>query len=167
MSKVQSFLNKITPGIVSTCAKHKILPSLVIAQAALETGWGTSELATKAKNLFGLKANNTWKGPTYTKVSAEHLKGQKVSLASQFRKYDTWSSSIVDHAKHLTSQPRYKSVVDEYDYQTACFAILAAGYATDPLYASKLINIIERNNLIKYDKQLLNEINSTHRKERT
>ena len=145
-----TFLSKITTGIKDCWTKHQILPSVVLAQSILESGWGTSDKALKANNLFGIKANSDWKGPTVTLPTQEHINGKWITIDAKWRKYGSWSDCLVDHATFL-SKPRYKMIIGNADYKSVCQALQNAGYATDPTYASKLIGVIESNDLTKYD----------------
>ncbi|MBE6070072.1 MAG: hypothetical protein E7211_20640 [Clostridium lundense] len=131
--------------------KSKILASLTIAQAILESGDGNSGLTVQGNALFGIKANKSWRGKVWTGSTVEYYDGTRTSIVAGFRAYDSWQESIADHSELLTGLSRYKAVVGETDYKKACKAIQAAGYATDPLYATKLIGLIEVNQLYKYD----------------
>jgi len=162
MSK-QDFLNQIKDGAIQSWKEHKILPSLVGAQAALESGWGTSKLATEANNLFGIKVGDGWNSDTYTVPTKEwdEKKNKFITVDAAFRKYDNWSQSVTDHGKFFTSTPfrtdNYKHVIGETNYVDAVNAILKpvaeASYATDPGYSGKITNIIEQYNLIEWDKE--------------
>ncbi|MCL2105817.1 MAG: glucosaminidase domain-containing protein [Oscillospiraceae bacterium] len=127
-----------------------ILPSLTLAQAILESGWGKSELAQKANALFGIKADSAWKGPRYEKKTTEHIDGKQVEITAAFRAYGSWEESIADHAALLRGS-RYKAVQGERDYKKACRAVHAAGYATAPDYADKLIKLVEQYGLTAWD----------------
>ena len=123
--------------------KSGILASLTIAQAILESGWGTSELATKANALFGIKADARWSGKAYSKDTKECYDGVTyTTITALFRAYDSWAESVADHSAFLLANKRYAAVVGERDYKAACKAIKAAGYATDPGYPQKLIGLI-------------------------
>ena len=138
--------------IASAAYSPDILPSVTIAQAALESGWGTSELATHANALFGIKADKRWSGRTYEIKTKEWYDGNEpVIIVDTFRAYSTWKESIADHTAFLTASPRYRYVIGEQDYKKACKALQAAGYSTDPDYANKLIRLIEKYNLNQYD----------------
>lgn len=132
--------------------KSGILASLTIAQAILESGWGTSELATKANALFGIKADARWSGRAYSKDTKECYDGVTyATITALFRAYDSWAESVADHSAFLLANKRYAAVVGERDYKVACKAIKAAGYATDPGYPQKLIGLIEKYGLTVYD----------------
>ena len=127
-----------------------ILPSLTIAQAILESGWGKSELAQKANALFGIKAGTSWKGPRMDKKTSEHIDGEQVEITAAFRAYGSWEESIADHGAFLRGS-RYKTVQGERDFKKACRAVHAAGYATDPGYANSLIKLVEQYGLTAWD----------------
>lgn len=130
----------------------RVLPSLTIAQAILESGWGRSGLTVKANALFGIKAGKSWKGKVYSAKTKECYDGVNfVNETAVFRAYDSWADSVADHTEFLCGLNRYKAVVGEKNYKKACEAIQAAGYATDPNYAKLLISLIEEYELYKYD----------------
>lgn len=148
----KDFIAKVGALAAADMARSGILASLTTAQAILESGWGTSALATKANALFGIKADSRWNGRVYnikTKECYDGLTFDDVNAA--FRAYDSWAESISDHSAFLTGSVRYAAVVGEIDYKVACSAIKAAGYATDPTYTEKLINIIETYGLKEFD----------------
>ena len=155
MSNV-AFLNKIKAGCLESWRSHKVLPSLVAAQAILESNWGKSGLASKDFNLFGVKAAGGWKGAICKYPTREFMNGKYITVQASFRKYPTIAASIVDHALFLVVNKRYKKVLGEKNYIVACNEIKKAGYATDPKYTSKLIQIIEANKLHLWDAEVLN-----------
>ena len=131
----------------------KILPSVIVAQAILESARGTSELARKANNLFGIKGN--YNGQSYTVKTKEYLNGKWTTVNAAFKKYPSYRESIIDHGNFFTSTPwrtqNYQRVLNANDYKTQAKALQVCGYATDPQYANKLINLIETNNLSSLD----------------
>ncbi|MFW8687352.1 glycoside hydrolase family 73 protein, partial [Streptococcus pyogenes] len=134
-------------------AKYKILPSLTAAQAILESGWGKH---APHNALFGIKADASWTGKSFnTKTQEEYQAGVITDIVDRFRAYDSWDESIADHGQFLVDNPRYQSVIGEADYKKACHAIKDAGYATASGYAELLIQIIEENNLQKWDKEAI------------
>lgn len=134
--------------------KNTFIPaSLIIAQAALESNWGTSGLTKKGNNLFGIKG----KGPagSCTMPTTEYVKGKPIKVDAAFRAYNNWGESISDHAKLILNgvswdRNKYKKVIG-VDGKTAAREIQKAGYATDPKYADKLIAIMDEYNLYQYD----------------
>lgn len=133
--------------------KSRILASVTIAQAILESGWGTSELCLNANALFGIKADARWGGKVYSKETKECYDGVNyTAVTALFRAYESWEESVRDHSAFLTASQRYAAVIGETDYKEACQALKAAGYATDPAYPKKLISLIDQYNLTAYDK---------------
>lgn len=122
--------------------------SIILAQAALETGWGASTIGG-AKNLFGIKG--TGPAGTTSVSTQEFINGRMVSVRAGFRKYNSWTESIADHSR-LLQNSRYRNAMNNKDNPDQ-FAreLQRAGYATDPNYASKLISIMKQNNLYQYD----------------
>lgn len=147
----QEFITKIKDGAVRGWNNYKVLPSLTIAQAILETGWGKSAIGN---NIFGIKADSNWSGRKKLVRTHEYVNGQKMYVDAYFRDYDNIYESLEDRFKFL-QKSRYIKVVGEGDYKKACTEIQKAGYATDPNYPSKLINIIEQYKLYNYDMEAL------------
>lgn len=147
---MSNFIEEVKRNIPSNT---KILPSVIVAQAILESARGTSELARKANNLFGIKGN--YNGQSYTVKTKEYLNGKWTTVNAAFKKYPSYCESIIDHGNFFTSTPwrtqNYKRVLNAKDYKTQAKALQACGYATDPQYANKLINLIETNNLSSLD----------------
>ena len=148
------FIKKIAPDAQKIYVNYKILASLVIAQGCLESAYGTSGLAVNGKNLFGVKGE--YNGKYVIMKTWEVINGRNVQVDAKFRKYPTWYESMQDLAKLYVNgvswdPNHYKAVVGEKNYKKATAALVDAGYATDPSYASKLNRIIETYNLTKYD----------------
>lgn len=155
MSKQTDFINSIKEGAIKSMKKHGVLASITIAQAILESSWGTSGLSANALNLFGIKA--TGSEPYTTMRTAEYTKKrEKYYINANFRKYNSYSESIEDHAKFLVENPRYKNsgFFSAKDYKGQANALVKAGYATDPNYANLLIQLIEQYGLKKYDENI-------------
>jgi len=119
---------------------------LILAQAALETGWGRHEIATaegrNSHNLFGIKAGSRWQGPTTEVVTHEYLNGQRTRMTDTFRVYGSFEESFTDYARLISDNPRYAGVVSAGSAEQAARALQAGGYATDPAYADKLIAVM-------------------------
>ena len=160
VTKQQDFINKIKDGAMRGWEKHRILPSLTIAQACLESNFGQSKLAKEGNNLFGIKGD--YKGESITINTREQKKdGSWITVDAEFAKYPDQATSVEEHGEFFSStnwrKENYKHVFGETDYKEAVRAILPpkaeAGYATDKMYADKIINIIEQYDLTKYDKE--------------
>ena len=150
----KDFIQRIASAASQDMQCFGILASVTMAQAILESGWGTSELATHANALFGIKADKRWSGKTYSIQTKEWYDGKNpVVITDSFRAYDSWEASITDHSRFLTSSERYQRVVHAGSYQAACTELQCAGYSTDPEYAKKLMELIERYQLTQYDKE--------------
>ncbi|MBF5054025.1 peptidoglycan hydrolase [Alcanivorax venustensis ISO4] len=121
---------------------------LILAQAALETGWGRREIPTSeggnSHNLFGIKAGADWKGPTTEVVTHEYINGQRTRVVDRFRVYDSYAEAFEDHGRLISDNPRYAPVLDAADANQAAQALQNGGYATDPAYADKLVALMDQ-----------------------
>jgi len=128
---------------------HGIPASIILAQGILESGAGKGKLAQSANNHFGIKCHTGWTG--------DSVKHDDDAEQECFRKYNQPSESYKDHSLFLTSRSRYANLfkLDKGDYQSWARGLKAAGYATDVKYPDKLIGLIERFELYKYDNEVL------------
>lgn len=146
--------------------KSGILASISAAQLILESGYGKSELAQKANNMFGMKkslSGNTWGGSSwdgtsiYTKETKEqNADGSYKTITADFRKYSCVEDSVADHSAYLLGAKngkslRYKGIKGMTDYKAVAQLIKDGGYATSLTYVEKLCSIIEKWNLTQYD----------------
>jgi hypothetical protein len=146
------FLTQLTPAALE-CEKVSGIPhAFTLAQGALESAWGSSVLATKGFNLFGVKADASWHGATLALPTKEHLSGKDVTVIAKWRKYADWDECMLDHAKFFRDNPRYRHALETTDPAEFARRVAAAGYATDPKYAQLLITIINSLNLQELDK---------------
>lgn len=157
MSIQSEFIQKIKDKAIEGWSIGKILPSLTIAQAILESDCGRSPLAVRSNNLFGIKASKDWTGKSVVHNTAEYANGtDEYRINASFRAYDSWEESIDDHSRFFHTpawrEVNYAKVIGETDYKKACKAIQDAGYATSNKYTKQLIDIIERYNLTEFDK---------------
>lgn len=141
----KEFLSRIIPLAKADMKKTKILASLTIAQAILESGWGTSALARKSNNLFGIKGN----GKNYK--TFEYINGKRVDIVDSFKVYPDWETSVTDHSGLFLRLSRYQNLIGERDYKKACRKVYEDGYATAPNYTEALIKIIEQYKLYEHD----------------
>lgn len=139
---------------------HKIPASITLAQGILESGVGRGRLAVKANNHFGIKCHG-WKG---AKIYHDDDRSQEC-----FRKYKKVEMSYEDHSEFLTGRTRYASLfkLKPDDYKGWAKGLRAAGYATDRKYPQKLISLIERYQLYKYDKEVLGSSTQTKSKRKS
>lgn len=153
-NKCSRFIKLISPLAMKEYSSRKswVLPSVCIAQAAIETGWGNSTMMNKANAFFGIKATSSWKGKTYNSITKECYDGVNLeTINASFRAYDNLGESVSDYYDLITNNPRYSKAVNNSNYKSTITAIKEGGYATDPSYISKVCNIIEDYNLTQYD----------------
>ena len=144
---MKPFINEIARCIYIADPEQNILPSLILAQACLESNYGKSKLAIEAKNLFGVK------GKGYTINTKEYLKNEYVTVKAEFQLYNSWQDSVNDQVRRFTKVSRYSKIPGIKDYKLACNEVYKAGYATDPRYPAKLISVIESHKLYEYDQK--------------
>lgn len=152
--QAQQFLNEIKQGCMSLWKLYGILPSVAGAQAALESGWGTSSLASKYNNLFGIK------GAGVSLPTTEFYDGKTpVGIVDNFRVYPNWNTSILDYGGFLTNYGRkpnrYDGALGLTNATAQITEIWRAGYATDPQYVQKIVATINANGLLAWDNEVL------------
>ncbi len=149
--KPVEFIALIGPSAQATAERTGVFASITIAQAALESGWGKSGLAKVGKNLFGIKADSRWRGDTLTLQTKEFIRGQWVVVPAEWRKYASWQESLDDHAAFLKQNLRYRPCFQCLTAEAFAYALAKAGYATDPAYADKVINLMNQHKLQALD----------------
>ncbi|HAA6418394.1 TPA_asm: N-acetylmuramoyl-L-alanine amidase [Listeria monocytogenes] len=159
----QQFIQSIANDAQELQKEEKILTSVTLAQAILESNWGKSGLSTSANNLFGIKGS--YEGSSVSMRTREFSSGKAYYTQADFRKYPDKKASLVDHAQLFINGVSgnanlYSAVIGETDYKKAAYAIQNAGYATDPAYAEKLISTIENYHLDQYD-QIYDTVKTT------
>ncbi len=151
--KPNEFIAAIGPAAQASMRTTKVPASFTIAQAALESGWAQSQLSTTGFNLFGVKADASWKGATLMLPTKEFINKQWVTVSARWRKYASWLDCLNDHAAFLLNNKRYQpAFAHTNDAEAFARAVAAAGYATDPDYANKVISVIRAHNLTIFDK---------------
>lgn len=149
------FIEKIGALAREDMRKSKILASLTIAQAILESNWGRSALAQAPNyNLFGIKGD--YNGAYCTFPTSEYINGKWCTVNANFRKYPSWAESLANHSALFNRWDRYSNLRENYNYRDVCNKVREDGYATDPSYSVKLINIIEQYNLTRFDTETTN-----------
>lgn len=146
---VAAYINDFKTVAKDNMIRHGIPASITLAQGILESGAGTGRLATIANNHFGIKCHKEWKG--------ENVSHDDDAPQECFRKYVHPQESFRDHSLFLTSRPWYAPLfkLPKNDYKAWAYGLKKAGYATDPKYPNKLISLIERYQLQKYDAEVL------------
>ena len=142
-----NFIADIWPEAQRAAHSLGVSPGLLVAQSALETGWGRHTLkfddGRNSFNLFGIKAGNDWRGLALSRASLEFRSGALQSEVSRFRAYATPADSLSDYVDFIQSNPRYRQALSSAGNDEAYIrAIQDAGYATDPNYADKVVGIL-------------------------
>lgn len=153
-ASTSDFINAVGEAAKRSMKTTRVPASVTVAQAILESDWGRSRLARQGNNLFGIKALGGTTGPAgvVTLATWEHVGGSDVVVQAPFRAYYTLEQSIDEHGRFFTSNRRYGGALAAAgDAQAFAQAIQDAGYATDPGYASKLIGLMDRYNLYRFD----------------
>ncbi len=150
-SSQDEFVATMLPMAEAAAKRIGIDPKYLVAQAALETGWGKSvmraEDGSSSHNLFGIKAGKSWQGGQARAITSEFRDGAMVKETAQFRSYDSYQDSFHDLVTLLQSNDRYKDVVKSADNPERFVRELQkAGYATDPNYANKISQIAHSMN---------------------
>ncbi|MEA1082275.1 flagellar assembly peptidoglycan hydrolase FlgJ [Marinobacter qingdaonensis] len=147
------FVRELLPVAERIAGDSGIDPKLMVAQAALETGWGrhmiTGDDQRPSFNLFGIKADRRWSGDSVTITTTEFREGVPMKERADFRAYPNYEASFRDYVAFLESNPRYREVLSVAD-QPEVFAdkLQEAGYATDPNYGAKIRQIMNRDSLM-------------------
>ncbi|MHC8360698.1 flagellar assembly peptidoglycan hydrolase FlgJ [Pseudomonas sp. LS2P72] len=148
-SSADEFVNTMLPMAKEAAERIGVDPRYLVAQAALETGWGKSVMraqdGSSSHNLFGIKASSSWKGESARAITSEFRNGEMVKETAQFRSYDSYKDSFHDLVTLLQTNNRYQDVVKSADNPEQFVRELQkAGYATDPDYASKISQIAKQ-----------------------
>lgn len=143
---IQSFVSKMSNAAKLAANDSGVPAKLILSQAALESGWGRREImladGTTSHNLFGIKATPNWNGKVVNVMTTEFEDGIERKVNQPFRAYDSYAESFADYARLIGQNKRYSDVVAAPSAEEAARRIQAAGYATDPAYAEKLISIM-------------------------
>lgn len=148
------FIQTLVPHAKQLQQNYGILPSIILGQAILESNWGQSTLASQYYNLFGIKSSGSQ--ASIHLETQEYVNNQWITIQGNFRVYQSWEESMDDHTLLFVNgtdwnSDLYKNVLSATNYQEAATALQTAGYATDPDYAQKVINVIETYQLNQYD----------------
>lgn len=149
----EHFVRRLLPVAEKIAEETGISPRLMVAQAALETGWGRHMIEGDGNeasyNLFGIKADSRWQGEAVTITTTEFREGVPMKERANFRAYPDYEASFRDYVAFLEANPRYRDVLASAD-QPAEFArkLQEAGYATDPQYGDKIRQIMNRDSLM-------------------
>lgn len=156
----QEFVSGIWDMAKQAASKIGLNPAVMVAQAALETGWGKHIIKTaqgeSSNNLFNIKSHRDWQGDSASKVTLEYSQGVAVKKRDQFRVYDSLAESFNDFVNFLHSNPRYQQALEHASKPERFIDELQrAGYATDPNYAKKIKQLLGQDEIKAFAGQLL------------
>lgn len=155
MANKLEYINRVASALQGM-ELHGLFPSVIIAQAILESSWGESALAKTYNNHFGMKKGSGtnyggWNGKTVTLKTGEVINGQSITIDGVFRVYPDLRSSIVDHNGLFYTLSRYKDVLTATTPREQITAIKNGGYATATNYVDSVMRVIDSNNLTRFD----------------
>lgn len=147
------FVANLAPHATQAAQSIGVSPHLIVAHAALESGWGKRNIrhanGQDSHNLFGIKATGNWKGNTVDVMTTEYVDGVAQKRVERFRSYGSYSEAFSDYANLLKGNARYKDALNKGgDAVGFAQALARGGYATDPNYASKLSQVATSNKLM-------------------
>jgi flagellar protein FlgJ len=147
------YLTQMYPIAKEIEASHGIPASVILAQSALETGWGRHIInkpdGNSSYNLFGIKADSRWEGAIVSSKTVEYRNGIAEMSREKFRSYDSFKESMADYAEFLTNSPRYHQALENSaDPHRFSIELQQAGYATDPEYSNKINKIMSSSGFV-------------------
>ncbi|MGP4842582.1 flagellar assembly peptidoglycan hydrolase FlgJ [Marinobacter sp. 1Y8] len=152
----EQFVRTLLPMATEAAGDSGIDPRVMVAQAALETGWGKHMIegadGAPSFNLFGIKADSRWDGGSVDIMTTEYREGLPMNERAAFRSYDGYSASFSDYVEFLNRNPRYRDVLAAADRpEEFADRLQAAGYATDPNYGAKIRSIMNSDTFDIFD----------------
>ena len=155
----EEFLRKLWPHAEAAARELGVAPEALLAQAALETGWGRHIMpgadGQPSYNLFGIKADRGWDGQLVNMSTVEYKDGVAMKTRAAFRAYGSYTESFTDYVEFLKANPRYqKALAAASDPEAFVEELQRAGYATDPAYAAKLKRILGSEDLAQVRTEL-------------
>jgi flagellar protein FlgJ len=142
---VSRFIKRLEPEVAAAARATGLPKRLILAQAALESGWGRHEIASgdgkRSYNVFNIKAGG-WNGPRVDVATTEYHNGHTQAARAGFRVYDSYAAAFADYVRLLQDSPRYAPVLAAPTAKAAAHALQACGFATDPNYGDKLVAIM-------------------------
>jgi len=143
----RGFVHALLPQASSAAQQLGVAPEVLVAHAALESGWGKRAIrnadGSDSHNLFGIKAGSDWHGATTSIVTTEYVNGVAQKRVDAFRSYDSYQDAFADYANMLGTSSRYRNVLNQgRNIQGFALGLQNGGYATDPRYAHKLVDVM-------------------------
>ena len=143
----KEFVSRFLPHATAAGRELGVKPQAILAQAALESGWGKRQIkladGSPSHNLFGIKAGAGWTGQVAQVSTTEYVQGQAQRRVERFRAYTSYEEAFRDYAGLLKSAPRYHAVLNTHNAEGFAQGLQKAGYATDPRYAAKISRIAD------------------------
>ena len=155
------FLASLSPAVLTAARAHRVPPSVTLAQAILESGWGRSGLTRDYHNLFGVKAGRS--SQRVRLASHEHMRGRLRPSHQTFRRYESKSQSIWDHAELLGSDRRYAHARGKWTDWRAFLEAIAPRYASSPTYVEAVSRIVELYELDRWDALIVQAVAADER----
>lgn len=162
-AEIVAFIELLGNLAVEECNRREaagggwVVPSVCIGQSAHETGWGQSDIMTKANAFFGIKAGGSWTGKIFTADTREVVNGESVNITANFRAYDNLADSVRDYYDLITAS-RYSAALSRVGAVKSASetinAIHAGGYATEPLYPDYIMDIVNGRDLEQWDSKV-------------
>ncbi|MCP4056154.1 MAG: flagellar assembly peptidoglycan hydrolase FlgJ, partial [Pseudoalteromonas sp.] len=151
-NNAEEFVSAVWEHAKTAAEKIGLNPAVMVAQAALETGWGKHIInksdGNSSNNLFNIKSDKSWEGDKASKVTLEFEQGTPVKKQASFRAYDSIKESVNDFVDFLTQNPRYEEALQKTAQPNEFLdSLQKAGYATDPNYASKIKKVLNSSEL--------------------
>jgi peptidoglycan hydrolase FlgJ len=148
----EAFVRELWPHAERAGAALGVAPEVLLAQSALETGWGRHVIprgdGSSSHNLFGIKADTRWNGDRVQVNTLEYVNGVPEQQRAAFRAYQSPAESFADYVDFLQRNPRYRGALAQgSDAEGYLRGLQSAGYATDPAYADKILDILGRGTL--------------------
>ena len=148
LEQKRKFIDEIAPHAEAAGRELGVDPRAIVAQAALETAWGSSQPGDaqgRSHNLFGIKAGASWDGARVASDTTEFVDGVARGERAQFRAYESVAENVGDYVRVLRDNPRYAAALGTgADVRAFAHALQRGGYATDPEYANKLVAVAEQ-----------------------
>ncbi|MCB1984737.1 MAG: flagellar assembly peptidoglycan hydrolase FlgJ [Burkholderiales bacterium] len=155
--KTSEFFSSLLPYASIASESTGVPAHFMLAQAALESGWGKYEIRhpdnSPSHNLFGIKAGRNWEGEVVETMTTEFINGVPQKIVEKFRAYNSYEEGFRDYANLLSNNPRYAEVLNTQNAAEFANGLQKAGYATDPQYANKLLRIL--NNSVLFHQEAI------------
>lgn len=143
----KDFVSQFLPAAVAAGRELGVAPQGLLAQAALESGWGKRDIkladGSTSHNLFGIKADKSWQGPVAEVTTTEYVNGAPTKRVERFRAYESYEAGFQDYVSMMKNSPRYSKLLNMTDPTHYAQGLQQAGYATDPRYAAKLSSLLQ------------------------